>query len=138
MDGLSTLTVADWIVLRLLACMAVFVALGTYSIRREIQAEARIKARHVRLKTTETQRRQWRHKGQPQELLDALDDIDILLKHLSIDDTPARQDHKEAVRLSWGSRHIPVRTFLLGGLLLVGVLSAIQMVVAVGPSNPIP
>jgi hypothetical protein len=42
------------------------------------------------------------------------------------------------VRLSWGSRHLPVRTLLLVGLLLIGVLSAIQMVIALGPSNPIP
>jgi hypothetical protein len=138
MDGLSTLTVADWIVLGLLACIVVLVAVGAYAIRWEIQAEARVKVRRMRLKTTEAQRRQWRHMGQPQELLDALEDIDTLLKHISLDDATARQDHREAVRLSWSSRHIPIRTLLLGGLLLLGVLSAIQMVIALGPSNPIP
>jgi hypothetical protein len=138
MDRLSTLTVADWIVLGLLACTAVLVALGTYSIRWEIREEARVKARHVRLKTTEAQRRQWRRMGQPRELLDALDDIDTLLRRLEFDNPTARQDHKEAVRLSWSSRHIPSRTFLLGGLLLVGVVSAIQMGIALGPSTSMP
>jgi hypothetical protein len=125
-------------VLGLLACTAVLIALDTYSIRWEIREEARVKARHVRLKTTEAQRRKWRRMGQPRELLDALDDIDTLLRHLKSDDTAARQDPKEAVRLSWSSRHIPARTFFVGALLLVGVVSAIQMVIASGPSNPMP
>jgi hypothetical protein len=122
-------------VLGLLACTAVLIALGTYSIRWEIREEARVKARHVRLKTTEAQRRKWRRMSQPRELLD---DIDTLLRHLKFDDTAARQDPKEAVRLSWSSHHIPARTFFVGALLLVGVVSAIQMVIASGPSNPMP
>jgi hypothetical protein len=50
----------------------------------------------------------------------------------------ARAEHKEAGRLSWQSRHIPFGTILLVSLILVAVLSAIFMVVAQGPSNPIP
>jgi hypothetical protein len=49
-----------------------------------------------------------------------------------------RAEHKEAVRLSWKSRHIPAGTLLLGGLVLAAVLSAIFMVVSQGPHNPIP
>ena len=49
-----------------------------------------------------------------------------------------RTDHREAVRLSWKSRHIPVGTILVLGLILACVLSAIFMVIAQGPSNPIP
>jgi hypothetical protein len=49
-----------------------------------------------------------------------------------------RPEPREAVRLSWASRHIPVRTHLIGGLVLAAVLSAIAMVIAEGPSNPIP
>ncbi len=38
-----------------------------------------------------------------------------------------RTDHSEAVRLSWKSRHIPVGTLIMLGLLLACVLSAIFM-----------
>jgi hypothetical protein len=116
----------------------VLVAVGTYAIRWEIQAEAQVRARRLRLKTTEAQRRNWWQMGHSQEPLDALDDIDTLLKQLNLDAASARQDHKEAVRLSWSRRHIPVRAFLLGSLLLLGVVSAIQMVIAFGQSNPSP
>jgi hypothetical protein len=51
---------------------------------------------------------------------------------------PRRAEHKEAVRLSWKSRHIPVGTLVLGGLVLAAVLSAIFMVISQGPRNPIP
>ncbi len=51
---------------------------------------------------------------------------------------PGREAHKEAVRLSWKSRHIPIGTLLLSGLLLAGILSAVVMVIEQGPSNPIP
>jgi hypothetical protein len=51
---------------------------------------------------------------------------------------PRRVDHREARRLSWRSRHIPWGTLLLGGLMVVAVLSAIYTVIAQGPSNPIP
>jgi hypothetical protein len=47
-------------------------------------------------------------------------------------------EHREAVKLSWKSRHIPFGTILIGGLALAAVLSAIFMVLAEGPSNPIP
>ncbi len=47
-------------------------------------------------------------------------------------------EHKEAVRLAWKSRHVPVGTILLGALFLIGVFSAIAMVWDYGPSNPIP
>ena len=49
-----------------------------------------------------------------------------------------RTDHSEAVRLSWKSRHIPVGTLLMLALLLACVLSAMFMMIAQGPSNPIP
>jgi hypothetical protein len=56
------------------------------------------------------------------------------------EDTPdrARAEHKEAGRLSWKSRHIPFGTILVAGLVLAAVLSAIFMVIAEEPSNPIP
>ena len=41
-----------------------------------------------------------------------------------------RTDHSEAVRLSWKSRHIPVGTLFMLGLLLACVLSAIFMMIA--------
>jgi hypothetical protein len=47
-------------------------------------------------------------------------------------------DHKEAVRLTWKSRHIPVGTILLGILVGLSVLSAILSIMAASPSNPIP
>jgi hypothetical protein len=54
------------------------------------------------------------------------------------DKRPRRKnpEHREAVRLSWKSRHIPFGTILIGGLALAGVLSAVFMVLAEGPSNP--
>jgi hypothetical protein len=42
------------------------------------------------------------------------------------------------VRLSWKSRHIPIGTILIGSLALAGVLSAVFMVLAEGPSNVLP
>lgn len=51
---------------------------------------------------------------------------------------PGPDEHREAVRLSWARRHIPVCTLLIGGLVLAAVLSAILMVIAEGPSNAIP
>ncbi len=51
---------------------------------------------------------------------------------------PRPPEHKEAVRLSWRSRHIPVGTILLGTLLAAGVASAVAMVAAYGPVNPVP
>jgi hypothetical protein len=51
---------------------------------------------------------------------------------------PSRAEHKEAARLSWKARHIPVRTLLLSGLLLAATFSAVFMVISQGPRNPIP
>ncbi|MFC1457842.1 MULTISPECIES: hypothetical protein [Microvirga] len=52
------------------------------------------------------------------------------------DETP--EEHKEAARLAWKSRHIPFGTLVISVFLLASVLSAIFMVFAQGPSNPIP
>ena len=41
---------------------------------------------------------------------------------------PRREAYKEAVRLSWKTRHIPVGTLLLSTLLLAGMLSSVAMV----------
>jgi hypothetical protein len=49
-----------------------------------------------------------------------------------------RPEHWEAVRLSWSSRHILAGSLLLGLLVLAAVLSAVLMVIAEGPANPIP
>jgi hypothetical protein len=40
--------------------------------------------------------------------------------------------------MSWKSRHIPLGPLLMLELLLACVLSAIFMMIAQGPSNPIP
>lgn len=139
MDGLlSTLTVADWVFIGVLVLIPILMVLAILSIRMELRSAARIEARSVRLKTTETQRRQWRQQTESQALIDLLDDMDTLLRQTGLDEAVIRQEHKEAVRLSWKSYHIPVRTALLGSLLLAGVISAIFMVVAQGPSSPIP
>ena len=47
-------------------------------------------------------------------------------------------DHKEAVRLTWKSRHIPFGTIVFATLFLAGILSAIGMMWSYGPVNPIP
>ncbi len=47
-------------------------------------------------------------------------------------------EHREAVRLSWLSRHIPLGTLLIGGLVAVILASAVLTILAQGPSNPIP
>lgn len=137
-DVLSALTVTDWIFLGLVALVPVLMALGIASIRREARSRARLEARSVRLKTTQGQRRQWRQQTQSRELLDLLDDIDTLMRQVAASNPVTPQDHREAVRLVWKSRHIPVMTFLAFSLALAGVLSAVFMVIAQGPSNPIP
>ena len=135
---LSALTITDWIALGLLALVPLLMALGIASIRREARSRARLEARFVRLKTSPGQRRQWRQQTQSRELLDLLDDIDTLMRHAASSNPVTPQDHKEAVRLVWKSRHIPVMTFFAFSLALAGVLSAVFMVIAQGPSNPIP
>ncbi|HEY9422640.1 MAG TPA: hypothetical protein VIW92_14585 [Thermoanaerobaculia bacterium] len=137
-DVLSALTVTDWIFLGLVALVPLLMALGIASIRREARSRARLEARSVRLKTTQGQRRQWRQQTQSRELLDLLDDIDTLMRQVAVSNPVTPQDHREAVRLVWKSRHIPVMTFLAFSLALAGVLSAVFMVIAQGPSNPIP
>jgi hypothetical protein len=102
-----------------------------------IRAAARMEARRRSLKTTADQRWKWRQTTQSRDLLDVLDDIDTLLK-LDSEDAATRHAHKEAVRLSWMSRHIPIGTLVTGLLLLIAVLSATLAVVAQGPHNPIP
>ena len=47
-------------------------------------------------------------------------------------------EHKEAVRLVWLSRHVPVRTVLIASLVTATVLSAVLTILAYGPANPIP
>jgi hypothetical protein len=135
---LSALTVTDWIVLGLVALVPLLMTLGIAAIRREARERARLEARLVRLKTSPGQRRQWRQQTQSRELLDLLDDIDTLMRQAAASSPATPQDHREAVRLVWKSRHIPVMTLLTLGLALAGVLSAVFMVIAQGPSNPIP
>lgn len=137
-DVLSALTVTDWIFLGLVALVPLLMALGIASIRREARSRARLEARSVRLKTTQGQRRQWRQQTQSRELLDLLDDIDTLMRQVAASNPVTPQDHREAVRLVWKSRHIPVMTFFVFSLALAGVLSTVFMVIAQGPSNPIP
>jgi hypothetical protein len=50
----------------------------------------------------------------------------------------AVQDHAEAVRLAWKSRHVPVGTILLVILILGAVIPTILTILAQGPVNPIP
>jgi uncharacterized membrane protein YcjF (UPF0283 family) len=135
---LSAFTLADWLAIGSLALVPLLMVLGISLIRREVRAAARVEVRAVKLKTSEEQRRRWRQETVSGDLLNLLDDIETLLRLATVDETTTRQEHKEAVRLSWMSRHIPIRTALLGGLLLAGALSAILMVLALGPSNPIP
>ena len=52
--------------------------------------------------------------------------------------SPVRQDHTEAVRLAWKSRHVPVATILLVILILGCVLPTILTILAQGPVYPIP
>ena len=135
---LPTLTVTDWIVLGLVALVPLLMALGIASIRRETRRRARLESRFVRLKTSPAQRRLWRQRTGSKELIDLLDDIDTLLREVAAHGPVTRQDHREAVRLVWKSRHIPVGTFLVCSLALASVLSAIFMMIAEGPSRPIP
>jgi hypothetical protein len=47
-------------------------------------------------------------------------------------------EHKEAVRLAWLSRHIPLGSLLIGSFIAVIFASAVLTILAQGPSNPIP
>jgi hypothetical protein len=75
-------TILDWVFLGFAALVPLLMALGIYTVRKEMRLAARLKAKPVRLKTTESQRRQWRLKTQSRDLIDLLDDIDTLLKRL--------------------------------------------------------
>ena len=139
MNGfLLNLTSADWAIIGIIILVPVLMIFAIYSIRREMRDAGRIKAKSVKLKTSPEQRRKWRHEGLSKDTLNLLDDVETLLRVTNADEAADRQEHKEAVRLSWMSYHIPIRTALFAALLLAGVLSAIFMVIAQGPSNPIP
>ena len=47
-------------------------------------------------------------------------------------------DHREARRLLWKSRHVPVLTIFASSWVVAGVLSAVLSILAQGPANPIP
>jgi len=133
-----SLTVADWVVLGLIAFVPLLMTAGLSAIRKDIRAAARTPGSLVTTKTTEIQRRKWRQATESPELLDLLDDVDMLLEQIGRQVPSTRREHREAVRLAWKSLHLPLVTLLTAGLVLVCVLSAVLMIVAQGPSNPIP
>jgi hypothetical protein len=51
---------------------------------------------------------------------------------------PKNPDHREAVRLSLKSLHIPFVTILFVSLALASMLSAVLTIAAQGPANGIP
>ena len=139
MDGfLLNLTPADWAAIGIIVLVPLLMVFAIYSIRREVRDAGRIKAKSIKLKTSREQRRKWRQESPSKDILNLLDDVETLLKITHADEPAVRQEHREALRLSWLSYHIPVRTALLGSVLLAGVLSAIFVILAQGPSNPIP
>ena len=139
MDGfLLNLTPADWAAIGIIVLVPLLMVFAIYSIRREVRDAGRIKAKSIKLKTSPEQRRKWRQESPSKDILNLLDDVETLLKVTHADEPAVRQEHREALRLSWLSYHIPVRTALLGSVLLAGVLSAIFVILAQGPSNPIP
>jgi hypothetical protein len=139
MDGfLLNLTPADWAAIGIIVLVPLLMIFAIYSIRREVRDAGRIKAKSIKLKTSWEQRRKWRQESPSKDILNLLDDVETLLKVTHADEPAVRQEHREALRLSWLSYHIPVRTALLGSVLLAGVLSAIFVILAQGPSNPIP
>jgi len=111
---------------------------GVYAIRTEIREALRMEAKSVRLKTSKEERQVWRKREPSPEMLNLLDDIETLLSLIHADEVFARQNHKEAVRLAWMSYRIPVRVALFGSVILGGIISTVFMVIAQGPSNPIP
>lgn len=135
---LLNLTPADWAVIGIIVLVPLLMIVAIYSIRREVRDAGRIKAKSLKLKTSREQRRKWRQESLSKDILNLLDDVETLLKITHADELAVRQEHREALRLSWLSYHVPVRTALLGGVLLAGVLSAIFVILAQGPSNPIP
>jgi hypothetical protein len=81
-DILSSLTIIDWILLGLVASATLIIAIGVHAIRKEMRAAARQRAQPIKLKTTEEQRRKWRSKTQSRDVVDLVDDVDILLRHV--------------------------------------------------------
>jgi hypothetical protein len=79
---LSSLTIIDWILLGLVASAMLIIAIGVHAIRKEMRAAARQRAQPIKLKTTEEQRRKWRSKTQSRDLIDLVDDVDTLLRHV--------------------------------------------------------
>lgn len=135
---LSSLMLADWLLIGTLVLVPLLMIVGIALIRKEVRSTARIEARSVKLKTSEEQRRRWRQRTDSRDLLNLLDDIETLRRLTNLDEAAVRQEHKEAARLFWMSCHIPVRTALVGGILLAGALSTVFMILALGPSHPIP
>jgi hypothetical protein len=135
---LPELATADWAFITSVIILPLLMAFGIYAIRSEVREARRIQAKSVKLKTSRVQRQQWRKGATSAEMLNLLDDIEALLRFINADDVLVRQEHSEAVRLSWMSYRIPIRAALFGSLVLAGVFSAIFMVIAQGPSNPIP
>ncbi|MDP8918801.1 MAG: hypothetical protein M3O00_07905 [Pseudomonadota bacterium] len=135
---LLNLTPADRAIIGIIVLVPLLMIFAIHSIRREVRDAGRIKAKSVKLKTSREQRRKWRQESLSKDILNLLDDVETLLKVTHADELAVRQEHREALRLSWLSYHVPVRTALLGSVLLAGVLSAIFVILAQGPSNPIP
>lgn len=135
---LLNLTPADRAIIGIIVLVPLLMIFAIHLIRREVRDAGRIKAKSVKLKTSREQRRKWRQESLSKDILNLLDDVETLLKVTHADELAVRQEHREALRLSWLSYHVPVRTALLGSVLLAGVLSAIFVILAQGPSNPIP
>jgi hypothetical protein len=135
---LLNLTPADRAIIGIIVLVPLLMIFAIHSIRREVRDAGRIRAKSVKLKTSREQRRKWRQESLSKDILNLLDDVETLLKVTHADELAVRQEHREALRLSWLSYHVPVRTALLGSVLLAGVLSAIFVILAQGPSNPIP
>ena len=47
-------------------------------------------------------------------------------------------DHREARRLLWKSRHVPILTIFASSWVVAGVLSAVLSILAQGPGTPSP
>jgi uncharacterized integral membrane protein len=135
---LPQLTSADWTIVIAVILVPLLMVFGVYAIRTEIREALRFEAKSVRLKISKEERQEWRKRAPSPETLNLLDDIETLLRLIHVDEVLARQEHKEAVRLAWMSYRIPVRVALFGSVILGGIISMVLMVVAQGPSNPIP
>jgi hypothetical protein len=135
---LPQLTSVDWAIVIAVILVPLLMVFGVYAIRTEIRQALRMEAKSVKLKTSKEERREWRKRAPPPETLNLLDDIETLLRLIHADEVFAQQEHKEAVRLAWMSYRVPVRVALFGSLILGGIISTVIVVIAQGPSNPIP